>query len=143
MRFHQFLSLAVLFFISACGNKPPAQITQVKRDKTHYDKIINSSSTASKADLKKDIFLANYDYPIELAIYADGSFYYNLDNLGDGKGKWELKGGSYYIETTHKRLLFDLKVQIYTTSSEGDKFRTYFVDRFGPKELDLEIVNAL
>jgi hypothetical protein len=134
------LTILVSFSILACEDASDLKYSQIDRKKSDYDKVINPSSNSNNPDLQRDIFLANYSYPIEVALYADGKMYYNLDNLGEGIGTWNFKGKNIIIETHGKRTLFDFKVKIFTVDNSAENFKIRFVDRFGTQELPLKIL---
>ncbi|NRA63033.1 MAG: hypothetical protein HRU19_01045 [Pseudobacteriovorax sp.] len=64
---------------------------------------------------ESDLILVNHAYPIEVTLRSDGSFYYFLENLGDGVGSWKHEGNriSLYAE----RDLFIMK--LYLHKAEG------------------------
>ena len=79
--------------------------------------------------------LVNHSYPIEVTLREDGTFYYYLDNLGDGYGKWKHEDNrlSLYAE----RDLFIMKLFVH--KAEGVEMPVIeFRDRYGPNFLHLE-----
>lgn len=78
----------------------------------------------------------NEQYPIEIALYDDHRFFYNLPNLGTGKGTWTYKGGK--IKLKAKRSLFDLDIEIYGSDATHSQLAIQFSDRFGPNTLKME-----
>ncbi len=79
--------------------------------------------------------LVNHSYPIEVTLRDDGSFYYYLDNLGDGYGTW--KHEDNHLSLYAERDMFIMKLSIHR--AEGVSMPVIeFRDRFGPNFLELE-----
>ncbi len=110
-----------------------------KVEKESFSKIINNKSLREGANLQEDKHLLNRDYPIEISLYADGKWYYNLDNLGDGNGTWKYQDGRLVLYA--KRVLFDMHIDIEATDKNATKFVIKFSDRFGPRVLRAESLN--
>jgi hypothetical protein len=101
---------------------------------------MNKKELTGQVNLSNNLYLVNQDYPIEVSIFKDGSFYYNLPNLGDGKGTWKHENGRLKLFASRK--LFDLNMDIISKDKEATGLIIYFVDRFGPKTLELEVREA-
>ncbi len=56
-------------------------------------RYINQKALLEDPNLTLDKSIINSTYPIQLALYQDGRFYYDLPNLGDGTGTWRTEGG--------------------------------------------------
>ena len=134
------LILLSLFVLVSCEETSDLKYGNLDRQESDYNKVINPAQFSSSPNLQRDIFLANHDYPIEVALYADGKMYYNLDNLGDGTGTWSFDSKDIIIKTHGKRTLFDFKVQIFTIDNSAQNFKIRFIDRFGTQELPLKIL---
>jgi hypothetical protein len=135
------LALLLPIFLFSCGgDTSDLKYEHLDRKKSDYSKLLNAKEFSSSPDLGRDIFLANYDYPIEVALYADGKMYYNMANLGDGFGTWKFTNGNYRIKTHGKRTLFDFVVEIYTIDNSGKNFNVRFSDRFGKQDFPLVII---
>ena len=68
-----------------------------------------------------------------MALYNDGKFYYNLDNLGDGEGTWKYENGVIKLTAFRKILTFDVDMN-YTftiTRKDGSQSLIKFRDRKG------------
>lgn len=105
--------------------------------KMNFQKFLNKKrSFKARADLSKDIHLVNNDYPIEISLYEDGSWYYNLENLGDGIGSWKYSNGK--LELFAERILFDMYIDIEALDKEVNSVAIKFSDRHGPKVLKME-----
>ena len=135
------LHLALLSFIfSSCipsGDKSDAKVCITKEE--HFTKYVNQKSLPTSPNLSLDITISNDDYPIELALYSDGKFYYMLENLGDGNGTWTFKNGK--VRLYAERRLFDMHILIKALEEEAKKVGIEFADRFGPQFLDMENKN--
>ena len=90
-------------------------------------------------NLKSDKTLLNRDYPIEIAIYSDGQWYYDLPNLDTGKGTWSLENGR--IKLFAKQRLFDMHIDVVAIEENAKNVVIKFRDRFGPRILNTEKIN--
>lgn len=119
-----------------CGKGGNAKLYKV--DPGALTKFVNQKSLvrgSTKPNLSIDKSFVNNSYPIEIALYSDGRFYYDLPNLGDGKGTWKLNGG--VIELKAKRTLFDMYIEVKATDVEAKSLTIQFTDRFGPNTLKM------
>ena len=115
-------------------NKSP--YTYFKKPEKYFLKMVNPTPTPKSVDLSKTLKLSNPSYPIELALFADGKFYYYLENLGDGFGTWEHKQGMVIMNA--ERDLFVMKFNIRSIEEEGQRVVLEFQDRFGYQFLELD-----
>jgi hypothetical protein len=69
---------------------------------------IKNSSLPTLPNLSIDRKIVNNSYPIEIALYNNNKFYYDLPNLGDGTGEW-----------------------IHAADIKAENFAIKFIDRFG------------
>lgn len=122
-----------LVFLVSCGKGGNAKLYKVESDS--LTKFVNQKSMSKKPNLTIDKSIVNNSYPIEIALYNDGKFYYDLPNLGDGKGTWKLNKG--VIELKAKRTLFDMYIEVKATDVEAKSLTIQFTDRFGPNTLKM------
>jgi hypothetical protein len=125
-------------FFAACGQSSKSELKSFQVSEQQFSSYINPRNL-SEANLQEDQHIVNRDYPIELALYQDGSFYYNLPNLGDGKGSWKFVKGR--IQLFAKRNLFDMYIDVFSRNENASELGISFSDRFGPKVLPVEVVN--
>jgi hypothetical protein len=135
------LASLVLVFIS-CGknsDEPKSELRffQVKTD--DFAKYINQKAAPTEPNLQEDKSIVNNDYPIEISLYKDGKWYYNLPNLDDGFGTWKYEGGT--IKLFASRMLFDMHISIEAVEEGAKEVAIRFSDRFGPKVLAMEKSN--
>ena len=104
-----------------------------------YAKYVNNYSMPNEPNLTLDKTIYNNDYPIEIAIYKDGKFYYNLPTLDDGHGTWKEVNGK--LELFARRKLFDMFIEIHPNDQEVKNVKIKFSDRFGPKILNMNNSN--
>lgn len=101
--------------------------------------LVNDKPMPEVPDLSTDKTLLNRDYPIEVALYNDGSWYYDLPNLDTGRGTWKMEGG--VIKLFASRTLFDMHIDIVATEEGAKSLVLKFRDRFGPRVLETEKIN--
>lgn len=101
--------------------------------------FINDKEMPKEPNFNADKTIINRDYPIEIALYKDGKWSYDLPNLGKGSGTYEFKNGKYNLYA--KRTLFDMFIEILATDQQASKVVLKFSDRFGPRVLKTEKLN--
>lgn len=131
------LILASLLVFTACGQKPKTKLYPIKA--SVLSTYVNEAAIPASPNLSIEKTIVNNSYPIEIALYSDGRFYYDLPNLGDGRGTWTLSKG--VIKLKAKRTLFDMEIDVLGTDAEANSLSIQFSDRFGPKTLHMMNVN--
>ncbi len=129
-----------LFGISCIPEKhEKSDVTFFTTKNEDFSKYVNQKKAPERPNLTLDKTIINNDYPIEIALYNDGKWYYNLPNLGDGFGTWSYKDGM--IKLFAERILFDMHIDVKATSRQANDVAIEFSDRFGPKILKMENQN--
>lgn len=132
------LSLLILgLIITACGKKDPTKF--VTADQASFSKYINLKNIEASPNLNLDKAIVNNDYPIEIALYQDQNFYYNLPNLGDGQGTWNYENGHIVLKA--KRKIFDMRIDVHAIDQAAQNLAIEFTDRFGPNVLKVSSEN--
>lgn len=107
-----------------------------KKSADHFSQFINPGALPQTVDRSKVRFLVNHSYPMELALFQDGQFYYVFETLGDGKGKWDYTDGHLHLYAGRKR--FVMKMDIHSVEEQGNQIAIDFHDRYGPNYLPLD-----
>lgn len=128
------LILTVLIASSCTGKSDSATLYKAK-DAGPFTKFINQKKMPSDPNLTLDRSFINHNYPIEIALYQDGRFFYDLPNLGTGKGKWVYSDGK--IELRASRKIFDMYIEVYGADPSIEKLAIQFTDRFGSNSLKM------
>jgi hypothetical protein len=102
-----FLITGLFVTLFSCG-KNDEKIEFHKADQSKFTRLINNSSLPTLPNLSIDRKIVNNSYPIEIALYNNNKFYYDLPNLGDGTGEW-----------------------IHAADIKAENFAIKFIDRFG------------
>ncbi|WP_408095909.1 hypothetical protein ACJVC5_12775 [Peredibacter sp. HCB2-198] len=135
MKYLMLIPLTLL--ITSCGKQSKTKLYKV--EESALTKSVNQKSLPQDPNLTLDKSIVNNSYPIEIALYEDNRFYYNLPNLGDGKGTWKLNNG--VIELKAKRTLFDMYIEVQGSDEASQNLTIQFIDRFGPNTLKMMNVN--
>lgn len=129
--------VAPLFIFSSlilsCTVRPHAEY---KREASFFTPMINDSGSYALASEKLahlKLLSTGDAYPIRLALFDNGLFYYQVDKLGDGEGRWEYKDGA--LSLVAPRRIFDMELVITAAGSEGNATLVEFFDRYGFKSL--------
>lgn len=128
---NKIILLVTLLAVFGCGKSSGGKLYKVEAGA--LEKFVNQKAVSKPTSETKTI--VNNEYPIEIALFSDGRFYYDLPNLGDGRGRWTLNGG--VIELKAKRTLFDMYIEVMANDPEGKTLSIQFTDRFGPNTLQM------
>ncbi len=131
MKYLSVIILSLFLFIS-CGKKK-SELILFEKDEADYTQFINQKPKPNQPNLSLDKRIVNNDYPIEIALYSDGKFFYNLPNLGEGEGTFQYENGVLKLVAERKILTFDVEMN-YTftiTRKDGSQSLLKFRDRRG------------
>lgn len=135
-------SLITQFFLSlimlGCGSEKE-QIQSFQVENTEYLKFVNTKSLPKSTNLTLEKNFVNNEYPIEIALYNDQKWYYNLPNLGEGVGTYKIRDGKVILIA--QRSLFDMYIEMRASDSEAKNVHLFFRDRHGPHTLPLKQIN--
>lgn len=130
------LALVVL----SCGKEAkPAKFFSMNED--DFQPIISKES-AKSAEPQNQKLLINSEFPLEVVLYQDGTFYYNMENFKnnqEGKGTWKFENGMLRLHAVRK--LFDMNMRIHATDENKSKMAISFTDRHGPQTYQLSLKN--
>ncbi len=94
-------------------------------------------------DLDEDISLINNEYPVEIWLYKNNKYFYELPNLGSGLGSWIYEDGLIIMTNEHHIKTIDIKInmkyRLYLSTKS--KVRLEFSDRFGINNIELEKIS--
>lgn len=124
----------LLLIIIGCGDKGKLDFVELERE--DFQPIINETSAPTKPDLAEVKTILNRDYPIEIALFEDGKFYYDLPNLDDGFGTWKFESGKLVLHA--KRDLFDMDIDVLSLNDDATDLGLHFIDRFGFRTIKVE-----
>lgn len=131
-----FILSAMLILFVSCGNKKE-KFYPAKEES--FSKFVNDKALPKDPNMNLDKSIINRDYPIQIALYSDHRFYYDLPNLDDGTGTWSFDGGGIILKA--KQRLFDMKIDIRALDPDAKNVGISFIDRHGPQELRMEKEN--
>jgi len=139
------LILALPFILLSCnpsnlgGSPDKGALSFFLVEKKDLEHLINEKAMPENPNLNQDKTLLNRDYPIEVALYNDGRWYYDLPNLDTGTGTWKYEGGM--IKLHAERVLFDMRIEVVAIKAGAQEIALKFTDRFGPRSLPSEKIN--
>lgn len=136
-------ALVSLFFAFGVGcSTSDYKMVEVQKDQQFFSQFQNTSqemSVAAQNIEKIKILQTNDDYPIRLAIFDNGQFYYQVDELGTGYGEWVYHEGG--LRLTAKRKIFDMNFFLSAANEQGDAVVVKFFDRYGMNSYNLDFRN--
>lgn len=119
----------VILALTACSR--PETPAGSQRDFSFYSPLINPSDQYQQAAVNMEqlkLMVSNERYDMRIALFDNGVFYYQVDNLGDGEGSWEYRDGILRLKAV--RPVFDMDLDIMAEKAEGENTIVQFVDRF-------------
>lgn len=126
--------LAILAFtLISCGGKSGPKVHAVSEES--FSKFINEKNLPADPNLNLDKSIVNNDYPIQIALYKNNKFYYDLPNLDAGTGTWSFSNGQLVLKSKHR--LFDMRIDVHSLDEAGNKLAIKFIDRHGPQTLKM------
>lgn len=131
---NSFLFLLVIVTAVSCGRKSKTKFFNASEES--YSKYINDKDMPSSPNLSLDKSIVNNDYPIQLALYKDKKFYYDLPNLDEGKGTWSYVNGQIVLKSKHR--LFNMRIDIKALDANAESLAVNFIDRHGPQTLKMD-----
>tara|TARA_Y100000031_G_C8148823_1_gene351346 strand:- start:197 stop:607 length:411 start_codon:yes stop_codon:yes gene_type:complete len=129
--------IVLLLVLVGCGEKGKLDFVEMERE--DFNPIINSTRTPAKPDLASVKTIINRDYPIEIALFEDGRWYYDLPNLDDGFGTWKFESGKLILEA--ERDLFNMEIDVLSLNNDASKLGLHFQDRFGFRTIEVEQIS--
>jgi hypothetical protein len=132
----QIIYLLTALLLLSCGSE---DIPDIKVAEEVFTSHINSKPLPTQVNLRKDKTFLNRDYPIEIALYANGKWFYDLPNLGTGTGTYNYADGK--LQLFAARDLFDINIELISSDQIGSAFILSFRDRFGRVVLETELMN--
>lgn len=136
------MALVTLFLLTSCKGVDGTKTSELRFFKVSEDKyqqIVNDKPMPQDVNLNQDKTLANRDYPIEVALYSDKKWFYDLPRYGTGSGTWEIVDGKIHLFAETR--LFDMHIDIVSLDEGAESLALKFRDRFGPKILNAEKLN--
>ena len=140
--------MAIILLLLSCAScmqlQDTKELTFIETPKESLIPTVNKRNFEGRVDHNTDIALINNDYPIEVRLYQDKKFYFNLPNLGEGEGTWEYQGSEIKMTAEYHIKAMDLKIDMdyfVGVIDEKGTLAVHFSDRFGPKTYELEKVN--
>lgn len=138
------LLILTLSLFTGCGlKKDKSELIVFEKTQSDYDQFINQKPKPNQPNLSLEKHIVNLDYPIEIALYNDGKFYYNLPTLGDGEGTYHYDNGVLKLVADRKILTFDVQMN-YTftiTRKDGSQSLLKFRDRFGNQAYSTQLTD--
>ena len=131
---HSILVVMVLVSLVSCGKKTKTKFYTITE--ANLSKFVNDKELPANPNLTLDKSIVNNDYPIQVALYRDGKFYYDLPNLDAGEGKWTFSNGQIVLKSRHR--LFDMRIDVRAVDENANNLAVSFIDRLGPQTLKMD-----
>jgi hypothetical protein len=126
-----------------CGKK--AEVKLFSATEESYSKFVNAKTSpqGELPDISSDKHVVNQQYPVEIALYSDHRFYYNLPNLGDGYGTWKYEDGKIVMLTKREILgkNIEMTYELQANDPNAENVSVQFTDRWGAQSFRLKSNN--
>lgn len=122
---------AFMLVLVGCAQEKSTMLAH-KRDRGFYADVVNPATEFPQAEQKLDslkILETGDAYPIRLALFDNGRFYYQVDKLGNGHGDWLFQEGALVLKA--HRMVFDVEFWVSAAGLSGDEKLVRFMDRHG------------
>lgn len=129
--------LVILLILISCGQNGSKD--SVKVGEKSFAHLVNQKKMPNDPNLNSEITILNRDYPIEIALYEDHKWFYDLPNLGTGTGEWKFEDGK--LKLFAKRTLFNINIDVFAKDLDAKNINIQFFDRFGFESLNMEKTN--
>lgn len=134
--------MGLLLIVAGCvvSCSPISEMTAHKRESAFYSRFVNTGEDMKDVEQNLDrvkLLQTGPQYPMRMALFPEGKFYYQVDNLGDGEGRWDIKDGVLRMRAI--RPLFDMHLFVSGEKAAGDEAIIRFIDRHGFNSLRLEL----
>lgn len=130
---NKLITVIMLSFLFSCGKK--AEVKLFHASEASYQRFVNPATapTADNPDISGHKNVINEQYPVQVSLYADHTFYYDLPNLGDGHGTWEYSDGRIVMKTKREILGKNITMtyELQATDETGENVALQFTDRWG------------
>lgn len=126
------LIISLIIMIS-CAKQEGKDPEVLKADIQDFNSFINEKSSTQRS-LENDKFWVNSEYhrgQIKIYLYSDNRFYYELQNLGKGIGRWMIDEGILYLNSKHEWI--PLNYEIFLGQRTPNKFYMKFIDFMGSR----------
>lgn len=111
-----------------------------KRDRAFFNQFVNSAQDFDKTQQHKlselKLLVSTEKYNMRYALFDNGKVYYEVNNLGDGEGRWTYKDGTLNIFAN--RMMFDLDLTLSAAAETGDDLKMRFYDRHGEQSVKVQ-----
>jgi hypothetical protein len=121
-----FLALFTLTNCSSGGD------VKHKRGPEFFAPMVNPAENFDQARPKLNelkLITSHQKYNMRMALFDNGKFFYEVENLGHGEGVWKFRDG--YVNLYASRAMFDIDINLFASEATGDALSMQFLDRFG------------
>lgn len=133
-----FIFILIGLTLFSCGSEQ-SEKESFAVDSALFSPYINEMPMPEQPNPATDKLIVNESYPIKIALYEDNTFYYDLPNLGDGKGTYSIVDGK--IALSAERTLFVMYIEMKASDELAENVHIVFRDRFGLQTLDMKNEN--
>lgn len=121
---------------AGCSNE---KMSFNKRDPSFYTRFVNPARDLGDAENKMSqlkIIEGREKYNMRYALFDNGKFFYEVNNLGSGYGDWQYSDGG--VKMFAVRTFFDMDLHLSGKEQTGEAIVMRFTDRFGVNLVNVE-----
>ncbi|MCC6138734.1 MAG: transposase [Bdellovibrionaceae bacterium] len=133
--------MASIFLFTACSYDK-VNLVEQPREQEFYEPFVNTGRDhkAAKSEMPTlKLLKISGLYEGRFALYDNGTFYYEINNLGNGTGDWVYSEGALRLKAG--RIFLDLIFFVSAAEAKGTNTVVRFIDRNGPQKMDIQYQN--
>ncbi len=133
-----FVCFSLAAFSVACSSD--SGLVAYKRDPEFYSQLVNPPDQAAQAASNLEglrLIQTGDDYAMRFALFSNGTFYYQIDRLGDGTGDWLYEDGA--LKLIADRPMFNMTFHVSATDETSDATTVRFLDRHGFNSYSIQL----
>lgn len=131
----------VVVLVAACS-QDRVNMVEHQRDRDFYAQFVNNGKSLQNAPSEMSslkLLKISGLYEGRFALYDQNTFYYEINNLGNGTGNWTFENGAMKLKAG--RMFFDLIFTVSGAQPEGNDTVVRFIDRNGAQKMNIQYLN--
>lgn len=136
------LVIAFAFVLLVACSQDRVNLVEHQRDRDFYAQFVNNGKNLQNASSEMSslkLLRISGLYEGRFALYENNTFYYEINNLGNGTGNWTFENGAMKLKAG--RMFFDLVFTVSGAQAEGNATVVRFIDRNGAQKMDIQYQN--
>lgn len=124
--------------LAACSSRKFDMVV-APREADFFEDLMNPNQMSAQMPNKlneSNLLATGDEYPMRFVLFEDFTFFYQVDRLGEGYGKWSFREGGLHLFAGRK--LFDMNIYLSAKSTTGRELVVRFLDRRGFQSVNIQ-----